>query len=254
MTPSSNSPISPQPDTLPNSLEEAIAQAQVATQAAIQAGYTRLSVELIFPELKPLPIAKIFAAAFEEQYGAGIKLFFTDAGTAAWVQGNWGDVPYRFGSIDVAGSRQTTTVEEQIAPDDTLYIFVAPTAVEIGPVEQICQAAGDRPVILFNPQLEDVAIVGIGYAARMLRDRFLKTIEPCYYLRSLDDTVALTRFYPTPWQIWLERSGNWQVIAEEGEKPDSERIDGILATVLGNKSTKTGWLTGLQQFLRALSR
>jgi Domain of unknown function (DUF1995) len=254
MNPSSL-PLDPSPaNALPNTLENAIAQAQVATQAAIQAGYSCLAVELIFPELKPMPIAQQFATAFEAQYGTGIKIFFTDAGTAAWAKSSWGEVPYRFGSIDVAGTRQTTTVEEQIAEDDTLYIFVAPTAVEIAPVEQICQAAGDRPVILFNPRLEDVAIVGIGYAARMLRDRFLKTIEPCYYLRPLDDTVALTRFYPTPWQVWLERSGTWQVIAEEMEKPDSERLDGILAAALGSDQKKTGWLTGLQQFLQALSR
>ena len=38
--------------------------------------------------------------------------------------------------------------------------------------EALCNEAADRPVVLLNPQLEDVAVVGIGYAARQLRERF----------------------------------------------------------------------------------
>lgn len=43
---------------LPDSLEEAIVQAQSATKAALAAGYTRLSIEILFPELKVMPIAQ----------------------------------------------------------------------------------------------------------------------------------------------------------------------------------------------------
>jgi Domain of unknown function (DUF1995) len=239
---------------LPNTLEDAIAQAQVSTQAALQAGYPRVAVELLFPELKPMPVAQQFAAAFGE-YGAGLKVFFTDAGTAAWAKQNWTDVPFKLGSLDVAGTRQTTTVEEQVEADDQLYIFVAPTSVEVGPVEQICNAAGDRPCILLNPRLEDVATIGIGYAGRQLRDRFLTTIEPCYYLRPLDDTLALTRLYPNPWQVWLEREGTWQVIGEEREKPDSERISALVMQATGGQKPKSGGLlAGVGEFLKALSR
>lgn len=35
---------------LPNSLSEAIAQSREATQKALADGYTRLQVELVFPE------------------------------------------------------------------------------------------------------------------------------------------------------------------------------------------------------------
>ncbi|MGI0492741.1 DUF1995 family protein [Alkalinema pantanalense CENA528] len=238
---------------LPNTLEDAIVQAQDATKAAITAGYTRLSVEFLFPELKVMPIAQTFVEAFSE-FGEGIKVFFTDAGTAAWAKRNWGDVPYQFRSIDVAGSRQTTTVQEQVASEDKLYLVVSPTSVEVNPLEEICNAAPGVPVILLNPRLEDISIVGIGYAGRMLRERFLNTIEPCYYLRPLDDQTALTRFYPTPWQVWLEQEGTWQAIAEEREKPDSEQLEAILNSATGSTRKKMGWAAELQQFLKALGR
>jgi Domain of unknown function (DUF1995) len=252
-TPLLNSPL-PDPllSALPDTLDDAVVQAQVATKAAIAAGYERLNVELIFPELKPLPIAQQFASAFAE-LGPGLKLFFTDAGTAAWARKNW-DVPYKLASLDVAGTRQTTAVAEQVEDADRMYIFVAPTSVEVGPVEQICNAAGDRPCILFNPRLEDVAIIGIGYAGRQLRERFLTTIEPCYYLRPLDDTLALSRFYPHPWQLWRETAGTWSVGATEREKPDSEVLDAMVATATGETGRSGGLLAGLQQFMRALSR
>ena len=79
---------------LPQTLDDAIAQAQTATQAAIAAGYTRLQVELLFPELKPLPVAEKFVPTFAE-LGAGLKVFFTDAGTAALAKRDWGDVPFQ---------------------------------------------------------------------------------------------------------------------------------------------------------------
>ncbi len=243
----------PPQQALPNSLEDAIVQAQTATQSALEAGYTRLSIELLFPELKVMPIAQQFAAAFAD-LGSGLKVFFTDAGTAAWAKQGWGEVPFQFKSVDVAGSRQTTDALEHIDEDDQLYIIVAPTAVEVGAVEQLCNQAGDVPVIIFAPRLEDVSIVGIGYAGRTLRDRFLKTIEPCYYLRPIDDQVALTRFYPQPWQVWLEKEGTWNVVAEEALKPDSEKLDQLIAAAQGNGSKGRSIFAELQSFIQALGR
>ncbi|MGV0024824.1 DUF1995 family protein [Phormidesmis priestleyi] len=238
---------------LPTTLDDAIAQAQTATQAAIAAGYTRLQVEILFPELKPLPVAEKFLPAFAD-WGSGLKVFFTDAGMAALAKRDWGEVPFQIRSLDVAGARQTTSVEEQIDPEDQLYIFVAPSAVEVAPVEQICAVAGDRPIVLFNARLEDVATIGIGYAGRQLRQRFLDTIEPCYHLRPLDDHSAILRCYPDPWQVWLETDGIYQAIAEVAEKPDSEKLDEIFSAATGSQKSRQGLLSGLQQLLRALGR
>ncbi|NJP08157.1 MAG: DUF1995 family protein [Leptolyngbyaceae cyanobacterium RU_5_1] len=237
----------------PTTLDEAIAQARTATQAALTAGYTRLQVELLLPELKPMQPAQHYLPVLAE-YGTGLKVFFTDAGAAALARRDWGDIPYHIQSIDIAGSRQTTSVEELVTPDDQAFLFVAPSSVEVGLVEQLCTAAGERPAILFNPRMDEVGAVGIGYAARKLRDRFLNTIEPCYYLRPLEQ-AALLRCYPSQWQVWFETNEGYSLIAEELEKPTLERLDQIFAQVSGvQQSPAKGLFAGLQRVLKALGQ
>lgn len=71
--------------------------------------------------------------------------------------------------------------------------------VEVEQIEKLCGVAADRPVILLLPRLEDAAIVGIGYAARQLRDRFNKTLTTAYYIGLLSDEVAIYRCFPGQW-------------------------------------------------------
>ncbi|GAC1493375.1 MAG: hypothetical protein NVS2B14_06490 [Chamaesiphon sp.] len=99
-----------------------------------------------------------------------------------------------------------------------MFLLVEPSSVEIVQVEQLCQAASSRPVVLLTPRLEDAATIGIGYASRQLRDRFINTLETCYYIRPLNG-AALFRCYPSPWQVWLEMDNDYKLIAEESQKP-----------------------------------
>ncbi|MBD2038322.1 DUF1995 family protein [Leptolyngbya sp. FACHB-321] len=235
----------------PQTLDDAIAQAQSATQAAIAAGYTRLQIDLLLPELKPTPVALQYLPVFSE-LGAGLKIFFTDAGAAALARRDWGMLSHQICSLDVAGARQTTPVEELVSPDDQVFLFVAPSTVEVSPVEQVCTVTGDRPVILLAPRLEDIGAVGIGYTARKIRERFLSTFEPCYYVRPLDQ-AALLRCYPSPWQIWLESDEAYTLAAEELLKPSSEKLEEILLRVGGVQAApKRSFIEEMQRFLRAL--
>lgn len=237
----------------PQTLDEAIAHAQTATQAAIAAGYTRLQIDLLLPELKPTPVAFQYLPIFSS-IGTKLKVFFTDAGAAALARRDWGATPYQICSLDVAGARQTSTVEELVSPEDDMFFFVAPTSVEVTPVEQVCIAAGDRPVVLVAPRLEDIGTVGIGYAARKIRERFLNTFEPCYYLRPFDRT-ALLRSYPSPWQVWLETDNAYTLVAEELVKPSSERLEQLLLAAGGSQAApKRNMIEEMQRFLRALGQ
>lgn len=237
---------------LPNTLEEAVAQAQTATQAAIAAGYGRLQIELLLPELKPLPVALQYLSLFAE-YGSDLKVFFSDAGAAALAKRDWGDVTFQIASLDVAGSRQTTPVEDLVSSSDRAFVFVAPTAVEVLVAEQVCDAAGDRPVVLLNPRLEDMSIVGIGYTARQIRNRFLNTFEPCYYLRPLEGAV-LFRCYPTPWQVLQETEEGYTLLAEELLKPSGEQLEQIFLKATSQQPRTGGFLIRMQRFLRALGQ
>ena len=236
---------------LPKSLESAIIQARGAAQAAITDGYCKLQVELLFPELNPMLVAQQFLPAFAD-LGSGLKVFFADAGAAALAHRNWGEVPFKI--LDVGTGK--TPVQVQIQPEDRAFLLVAPSAVEVAQVEKLCEVAGERPFILLNPRLEDVAIVGIGYTGRQLRARFLSTIESCYYIRPLDG-AALFRCYPSPWQVWLEAANDYRLVAELPKKPVGEELDQILAGTGSDGSAppkKPGLLASLQRFLRTLSR
>ncbi len=242
---------------LPKTLEEAIVQAKEATQAALNDGRTRLQVELVFPEiaLQAQSIAWQFIPLFE-QYGSGLKVLFPDTGAAALARRDWGEVPFK---IDDIGSSRSP-VERKIQPEDEAFLLVAPSSMEVAQVENLCNLAGDRPCVLLNPQLEDLYVVGIGYAARQMRERFLKTIESCYYLRPLNG-AAILRSYPSLWEVWLETDDEYQLIAEEPQRPVGDDLDQIIAKATGINVTdevapskKPGFLTNLQRFLNALSR
>ena len=234
--------------TLPKSLDEAVIQARSAAQAALDDGYSRIQVELLFPELKVLPIAQSFLEAFEP-LGAALRVVFPDAGSAALARRDWGDQSYIIRGIsDINAKFQT---------DESLFIFVEPSSVEVAQVEALCQGAGDRPVVMLNPRLEDVAVVGIGYAARQLRERFLSQFDSCYYLRPLND-AALFRCYPHPWQIWRQKEDDYELLSEHETRPTADEIDAQLMGTIESGSAaqppRRSLLSELQSFLRALSQ
>ncbi|MGP1387422.1 MAG: DUF1995 family protein [Thainema sp.] len=246
---------------LPKSIEEAVEQSKAATQAAIADGLTRIQVEYAIPELKIMPLARPFIALFEEKDWQ-FKVFFPDAGAAALARRDWGEPSYSVRGIG--------EIKGQIEEDDDAFLIIEPSAVEVKKVEKMYEAAENRPFVMLNPQLEDVAIIGIGYAGRQLRERFLSTIETVYCIKPLNG-AAVFRCYPQPWQVWLENSpGNYDLIAEEAERPIGEVLDRILMGATGSstneasaedstgqkaaKPRRRGFLAELQQFLKALSQ
>jgi hypothetical protein len=245
---------------LPNSLEDAIAQARAATQAALADGYTRLQVELLFPELKLMEVAQQFLPAFAE-YNDKLKVFFADAGGAGLARRDWTDVPFTITDI---GTGRAASIESKIQPEDEIFLFIAPGSPEVPQLEKICAVIGDRPLVMLNPFLEDAGKIGIGYAARQTRIRFLSTIESCYYLRPVYPDVALFRCYPGLWEILVDNNGEYQKIADLPQKPSGDDLDMILAkgqaatataegeTVAAVPGKKPSVFRGLQRFIKAL--
>ncbi|MCC5659317.1 DUF1995 family protein [Nostoc sp. XA010] len=240
---------------LPNSLEDAIAQSRVAVQAALADGCTRIQVEFLFPELKFMPVAEQFLPLFTE-YDSRLKIFFADAGAAALARRDWGDAPFQI--LDI-GTGRAASLQTKIQPEDEIFLFIAPTSVEVPQLEKLCEVIGDRPLVLLNPRLEDAGTVGIGYTARKIRDRFLSTIESAYYLRPVDDETAVYRSYPGQWEVWLETNGEYQRIAELPKRPSGDELDFILLkgqpqiTTDATPARKPNVFKSLQRFLKALS-
>jgi hypothetical protein len=246
-------------NTFPETLDAAVEQAKEAAQTAIADGYNLVQVELVVPEIAlqsealALEFAQLFAAT-----GSRVKVMFPDTGASALAKRNWGEQPF---AVTDMGSR-FTSIETQIAEEDEIFIVACPSAVEVDRAEKLSQLAGDRPVLFLIPQLEDVAVVGIGLAARQLRDRFIKNIYSCYYLRPLEEG-AILRCHPSPWQIWLERDSGYELATELTTKPMGEDLERLMIDLTnpqtansdGKSSKKKMSLLGnLQKFLNALSQ
>ena len=241
---------------LPETLEDAIAQSREATKASLDDGYRRLQVELLFPELKVMPIAEQFLPLFAE-YGDKLKVFFADAGAAASAKREWTDVPFQI--LDV-GTGRASSADQKIQPEDEIFFFVAPTSVEVPQLEKLCEQIGDRPFVMLNPRLEDSGVVGIGYAARQTRQRFISTIESSYYLRPIFDEAAVLRSYPGIWEVWVKKSDDYEKVVDLGKKPSGDELDMIIAggnpQGEGEGSTsgkKPSVFKGLKRFIKALS-
>ena len=245
--------------SVPQNLEEAIAAAKLAVKSALADGCQRIQVELVIPEiaLQAQAIALEFTTIFSD-YGSGLKVFLPDTGAAALARRDWGETTFKL--TDLGTSR--SPVERRISDSDQLFLVVSPSSVEVSQVEKLCNLAGHRPVVLLIPQLEDVSIVGIGLAARQLRDRFLSTLESCYYFRPLD-SAAVIKIYPSPWQVWVQVEQEYQLLSEDAQKPMGEALERILTQQSSSEDIpsltsvpkkKSSLLSGLQQFLRALSQ
>ena len=244
---------------IPNSLADAIAQAGQSTIAALDDGLTRVQVSLLLPELK----AETFAAQIIKILLAGdrkIKVFFPDMGAAALAKRNWGEVPFEI--MDVGSGR--TPVGNRVTEEDDVLLFVEPSAVEVLQVEVLCKQAGDRPVVFLNPNLEDIATIGIGYAGRQLRERFLSQIKEVYYLAP-NDGYVLSRTYPDPWQVFGEsqvEGEDYVLLGERSQRPAGDVLDGILMGTAGEEGEEEGpavmpqrnIFDQMQRFLQALSR
>ncbi|NET47883.1 MAG: DUF1995 family protein [Merismopedia sp. SIO2A8] len=247
---------------LPAGLEDAIAQAMVATNAALADGKTRLQVELVIPELKMMPVAEQFLPALEDR-GAGLRVFFPDPGAAALARRDWGEKPYSIRGIG--------EMKAQIQPDETLFLFIEPSSVEVEEVEPLCNEAGDRPVVFLNPHLEDIATVGIGYAARQLRQRFLNSFDSCYYICASEGALIF-RCYPSQWQVWGEvvkdsvndSGDDYELLAEFPHRPTGEDLEQLFNPASEEQSQdrqvpvatpkKRGLLGELQNLFKALSQ
>jgi hypothetical protein len=240
---------------LPKTLEDAIAQSCDAVKSALADGMNRIQVELLFPELKFMTVAEQFLPLFTE-YQSGLKVFFADAGAAGLARRDWKDVQFQIQDI---GTGRVVSLESKIQPEDEIFLFIAPTSVEVPQLEKLCELIGERPVIMLTPRLEDASVVGIGYTARETRRRFISTIESCYYIRPVDDESALFRCYPGQWEVWLEIEDEYQKVAELPKKPSGDELDAILMggqtenTTDAAPARKPSVFKSLQRFIKALS-
>ncbi len=226
---------------LPSSIEDMTARAIAATAAALDAGNTRVIVDLRLPELKPLPVAREFARLFGDRYGEAWQALFADAGAAALAKQEWEGL-----SVSMRGVNEGRAA---ISSEDRAFLLVAPTSVELDRVEKLLELAGDRPFVMVNPRLEN-AEVGLGLAARRMRERFLSRFEVVFFFQLLPEG-AILREFPHLWEVWRETEGEVEKIAEGHARPVGDDLDRLFAKAAGKRPPL---LAAMQRFINALGR
>ena len=181
-------------------------------------------------------------------------MYFPDAGAAALARRDWNDPAFSIRGINEFKGR--------LEPEDEACLVIEPSSVEVNEIEALCNEATGKYVVLLNPKLEDIAVVGIGYTARQIRERFLSTLESCYYLQPLEGATLL-RVYPGPWQVWGEtEDDDYELLGEFAKKPSGEEMANLFAdeeeqdgdSTSPNRPKKGGLFAELGQFIRALTQ
>eukprot|EP00899_Mesostigma_viride_P011983 jgi/Mesvir1/20786/Mv07896-RA.1 len=105
---------------------------------------------------------------------------------------------------------------DQVAPDDDVFIIVAPQSIVghsiIPLLQDMLTAVGDRPMILINPNLNDIPSAGgvMQVRGRDKRIEFASTFEDAYHFRLLYRSGAemypiygaLRYFFGHPWEVY----------------------------------------------------
>ena len=76
--------------------------------------------------------------------------------------------------------------------------------------------------------------VGIGLNVRRMRRQFLGQFIVTYSIRPIGDEGTVFRRYPAEWKVFLEdkaEPGRYKLAAERSERPDSDVLERIIASV-----------------------
>lgn len=257
-----------------------------ATKRAVQAGRTRLKVEINIPELNPE--MDVYRIGTLMELIRTIALSFADDGrrVKVCIQGSMGEGALSGMPLQLAGTRRIleymdwgdygalgTFVKigsigaKEVDEQDDMFILVAPqNAVGnciIDDMKAMTDAAGDRPVILVNPRLKDLP-GSSGIMQTMGREKRLEyaaSFEICYFFRLLyyagtqyPIMGALRMSYPYGYELYKrvdDPSGKERYV-ELSKYPNRPSTDDINDAFQGNKRNEVKKSSGIWGFLSGI--
>ena len=234
--------------TLPDNLEDAAVTAAAAVIRLSESGGKRMRIDYdtrsgdeTFSALKTTaPFVLLIIRELCSRIGEGadrdrrvlVRVYFPDEGAAALARRDW-NLPKFVQLSSLGGSSKFLDIS-----NDEFVIFLCPQATEAAAVESAVQRAEEcmsgkfRGAVLVNPYLVDMAVTGMGYAGRELRKRFLESLIPAYYLRSVA-TGAIARTYPCEYSIWAEDSsarGGYRFLQNSSRLPSNDDLEELFYT------------------------
>ncbi|EFJ31312.1 hypothetical protein SELMODRAFT_169443 [Selaginella moellendorffii] len=200
---------------------------------AVEDGLHKLKVEITIPELNPE--MDVYRAGTLLELVRELAFTFANDGkrVKVCVQGPMGEGIFRGMPLQLSGSRRMLEVMDwgdygakgtfvnigaiaasDVFETDDMFILMAPqNAVGnciIEDLQAMVQAAGDRPVILVNPQLKDVPGAGgvMQVIGREQRMEFSDSFFVCYSFRLL---YRAGTFYPIMGALRMKYPGPYEV-------------------------------------------
>lgn len=204
---------------------------------AVDAGEKRMRVKSEFPEMNTEMDVYRIGTALEMIRVIVTELVQDGRKVKICVQGSMGEGVFQGLPLSLAGVRRIMEAMDwgedmlgnliklaevgpgEVDDDDDIIVVFSPTSIVgnsiIPPLQAMCEAIGDRPVILFNPRITDIPSSGgvMQVRGRQERQDFEAIFETVYHFRLLYNKPyhfpiygALRKAYGADWEIYKRKS------------------------------------------------
>eukprot|EP01024_Parvocaulis_polyphysoides_P054924 TRINITY_DN5574_c0_g3_i1.p1 TRINITY_DN5574_c0_g3~~TRINITY_DN5574_c0_g3_i1.p1 ORF type:complete len:336 (-),score=49.42 TRINITY_DN5574_c0_g3_i1:196-1158(-) len=261
-------------DVLPDNLLDAINQSADSTILALNQGRNKCTVEILLPQFwDPISgavfsetgdqerwwkLTRRFLDAIVSKTDSKVKAVYPDIGVAAMLQNQWTDARFSISSLNDFNP---------VDKDDELVIIAAPDPQGLKDLMKMVQQNEENQslqYVLFNPRLAS-GDIGIGLAARRIRDRFLTQFQVTYSLRPIGEIGTVFRKYPNMWQVFLadeSMQGRYKLVAERPGRPAGDALELIVQEALsgggggkeGEEGQGLGFFESVGQTISSFSR
>lgn len=219
---------------LPGGPEQTAQQALAACRRAFEAGILRQRVELLLPLIGATDLDD-WPGGIQQQFKAVLPMVETIMKGLKATEG-------------MAGPLAAEIIDQGDAvgqwKGDKLAAVVFPTGQTLKAVKSLAQDE-KRAVLMINPQWQGGQVIsdfGIG-PWRKANEEFVDSFQDVYFFKQIritGDDCRVLRSYPGKWQVHVvDAEGNAPCIAIEDSKPSYARLQEVLATVPGSKSSQT---------------
>jgi len=152
--------------------------------------------------------------------------------------------------LDASGvDGESVWMAQSSRPTDDGVAFVQPSAEVLGSIENVCKGAGDRPVLMVNPQWREgddpldalsrqggvVGAIGCFLGGKAATERKIAELgfEPIYTLAQFScrgSQITLMRTYPTDWNVFVEQpdGARPEFLFSSAERPTYQLVEEML--------------------------
>ncbi|WP_041244008.1 DUF1995 family protein [Gloeobacter kilaueensis] len=196
---------------MPDTFEQALLQAQRALRNAVEAGHTRLQVEVQTGRRSATDLARPLLDMMPQPL-----LAVSGTGIADYAFTRWGETPYKILNI---------SERDYIGNNWQTLALIDASSIDVDEVQLYAERAkaGNKHFLMVNNWPEGPGLTGIGRGKESVRRAFRSTVEVAYFLQAFRyRPVVLFRRFPEAWQIW-ERQGESFKLARESAQIFSAR-------------------------------